>query len=462
MDEGCVLSLSYRDKALTAAVYDRAGRLMSSSVRPLSDNSSPPDAISPDEILTSAITLLEIVVRRAGISPYDVCAIGVSASPHAVVAWEAVSGLPLFSFFIPFSDAVGNPDVRLKSLQSRIASYDISSQSATHQIIIGGIESWLIWNLTQGQNLVLDAGHDLVRLKDVATDGEQKWLQDLGISMVKLPRIVRSVGVIGRLSAVYLDGARIPVTAVTNHQSAAHLGAGIETAGEAYVSYERDGFAAVRSHALSANIHSFPGTLLFTQEASVNPFGTDDHILVGRFFVPQLALAWVDQFASESPSYAEISAAISDGDVVVSNFSKSSTERAAIIGITDETSASDIYMAGLRALAFTAADLLDEFSRVTTVQIDAIHCERIGYGTYTFLSLQAAVSGTRVYVHEEDCASLGVALLAGIGAGIWDQQSVFAMLRERSNIKELDVPDLPKLREHARLTWRKLSQQLWI
>ncbi|MCY0869502.1 MAG: hypothetical protein OWT27_02805, partial [Firmicutes bacterium] len=243
MGSGHVLTIAIRPQRLSVDVFAADGRIEGATrAWELSDDGMVDGHVTPDQLLASVLTLVTTTLRRSGVSALAVEGIGISAPGASVTAWHQVTGEPAGVWRTPISYDAWDVRERVRFLVNcvRTAGADPA------QLRFGGVESWLLWNLTGGQDWSLDASHDLAPLCAGGHDeaAAQEALAKFGIARSALPRVVREIGPFAAAGPIFLHGVGAPFTAICGVAPALLTGYGCEDGDDAVIAYERDGFAA--------------------------------------------------------------------------------------------------------------------------------------------------------------------------------------------------------------------------
>lgn len=413
--------------------------------------------LTPDELLSGAITLMEAALRRASVHPGDLVGVGIAASPHAVVAWEAVSGRPYGLWFTPprwdtLSDddqaaflLDGEPDLRAR----------LSGRSADH-LRVGGVDSWLLWNLTQGDAFAIDVSHDLAGLCASSVRSL------LPVSVWPQPLI--GPGPAGRLAQVYLEGARPIVGSLASAPVSALFSTGDERAGTSFIGYRQEGYIVVLGDLPSVSREDqdeprdrdFGQTSIRMRPATFCARGRG--VAIGRFYVSQMVIDWVEHLFYQRDALPDIMVALFGPGPVVTRVHGDHPDRAALIDIDRRTTPAQLYAAALRSLAFCAHEYVLEAESAGRVSESAcLYADDSGYGLAALFAYQTAVSRRPLYCDRRSASAFGSALLTAVGAGAISLQAAIDAARDSADRERYDVADpldhVPSLYDR----WRQWS-----
>lgn len=418
-----VLSIIYRGSSVTVTVCDGDGCTVATATRTFSLDEDKEVHVDPDELLSSVILLLDSTLRKAHVSAEQLSGIGVSAPENAIVLWELNSGSPLgpieFLHIDPLTFA--NHHLLSEKIESGL-NRDHINQSKEGTIFIGGIESWLIWNLSQSKYCVMATSHCLVMLSG------EKSLQSF-----IFPQPVSCAEQVGHVASPYLSGIPVAITCVTSTSVSAFFGAGLMDQHEAFISYDREGLVV----ALGAFSHR--NDTEETLSRSVEKFRLHaplltpiEWILSANFQAPQLILEWLLGSPFTLPKNKNlleglIEAHLNNESIVISS-SQRSPHHAMIDGISLSTTSEAIYAAALRAMAMAVTTALLDMERLTGQHIYRLYTDTYGFGIPGLFSLQATYANIPVCVRSCDAVSLGTSFLTGLGAKCWNRDKIFEWL----------------------------------
>ena len=451
-----VLAIAQQSRELAVQVYDAADWRLAASARRVWEEDDGP-GMTPDEILSGVITLADATLRRAGITAFDLAAIGVAASPHAVVAWESVSGRPLGMWQTPPHFAGLCAGERDDWLAGQIAAAGAGDVRAPGRLQVGGIESWLIWNLTQGESFVIDVSHDLADGLPEPPADAQDAAHNPPRPPIALPKPVRSLGGVGRIGPIYLEGARTPVAAPASVPVAALFGTGDDKPGAAYIGYRPEGFIAVRVPSADAER---PGASGAGESRAAVIGGGRGRVLIGRIFAPQTMIDWVESLFYQRDALPDVAVALFSPGPVVAPARADRPDRAAIVDIGRDTTPAILYAAALRSFAFAAHDCLEAARMRWGLEGGALYSDETGYGIPALFAYQTAVSRRPLYCDKRHAAAFGSALLAAVGAGLLSAARARELARGSGDRERYDIAGEPAGLRELYGRWRNFAGDL--
>ncbi|MDZ7673721.1 MAG: FGGY family carbohydrate kinase [Acidimicrobiales bacterium] len=362
-------------------------------------------------------------------------AVGVTNQRASTVIWDARTGAPL-------GPGLGWQDLRTvgRCLELRAAGITAApNQTSTkaewlleqtdadrEHVRLGTVDSWLVWNLTNGAIHATDATNAAVTgLYDVARDRWDPDLLDrLGIPASALPRVVDTAGELGPASA--LPGSP-PIAAIVGDQQASLIGQGCVEPGQAKITF---GTGAMLDQCLdgppptTTPAGTFP--IVTWRHRGRTSFGLEAVMLAAGTAVEWLrdGLGLIDHAAAS----AEVAGTVDHADGVVFVPSLSGTgspdwdhgARGLLIGVTSRTTRAHVVRAVLEGVAHRGADLVDAAERATGATIDTVRVDGGMSRNSVFVqALADAVQRPIEVSAEREATALGAGLLVGVAVGTW-------------------------------------------
>ena len=491
-----VLVIDIGTSSLRAALVDGAGTIV--DVEQVAQPPSVPFAglveFDPLGMCDAAVGAAQRVVGR---NPQrHVVGIGLANQRASTVVWDSATGNPI-------APGLGWQDLRtIGECITAHAEHGIRfapNQSATkagwilantpaegRDILVGTIDSWLVWKLTDGTAHVTDHTNAAVTGL-VEVDGlswNERACRIAGVPVGCLPRLVASSSIAGHVRGHgALDG--LPIAGVVGDQQASLVGQGCITPGAAKITFGTGGmldmYTGRRGPSVAERtVHGTFPIVAFSLERNGEVemhWGVEAIMLSAGTNVD-----WLCDDLGLIPSPADSdgvagSVESTDGVVYVPALLGLGTPawdygaRGTLTGLTRGSTRAHIVRAVLEGIAHRAADLLeaavaDAASRATTDEPLAVRDLRIDGGmsvNRTFAAAVAEATGRVVHVSAvTEATTLGAAYLAGTALGVWESLAQ-ATSTWRSSSTVAPVSD-PADRELARARWSRAvdSAKGWI
>ncbi|WP_373352831.1 glycerol kinase GlpK [Pseudoroseicyclus sp. CXY001] len=322
----------------------------------------------------------------------------------------------------------------------------------------GTVDSWLIWNLTEGRTHATDATNACrTMLYDIH---EGAWDEEicarLGIPLTMLPDVRASDADFGETR---LFGGTIPIRGVAGDQQAATLGQACFRPGMMKSTYGTGCFALLNTGAEPVRSDN---RLLTTIAYQLGDEVT--YALEGSIFIAGAVVQWLRdglKIIEAAPEAAPLAETADEGQrlILVPAFTGlgaphwAPEARGALYGLTRNSGPAEIARAALESVGYQTADLMEAMRAdwpemgETVLRVDG-GMSASGW-TMQFLADILGAPVDRPVVQET--TALGAAWLAGQAVGAWPDQEGFAeawQLDERFE-PQMDAP----VRDERRAAW---------
>jgi glycerol kinase len=455
-----VLAIDQGTTGTTCLVIAADGRVAGRAYREITQHYPQPGWVEHDpvEILDRTLEAARDAVAAAGVVPD---AIGVTnqretvvvwerdrprAAPHAIV-WQdrrtAPQCLALAAHATLVAATTGltlDPYFSATKVEWLLRTHDWSDRARRREVLVGTIDSWLIWNLTQGRIYATDPTNaSRTSLYDI---GSARWsapmCQLFGVPLEALPEVRPSAGDFGAVDATLVGGPAghsIPIAGVAGDQQAALFGHGCCTAGEGKNTYGTGAFLLLHT---GPNRPAPGGGLLTTVACDAR--GGAGFALEASIFVAGAAVQWLRDglgiVARASDTETLARSIESTGGVMfvpaLTGLGAPHWEpqaRGTIVGLTRGTTRAHLARAALEAMAYATHDVLTAMNRHTGPGLAAFERLRVDGGASQndwLMQFQADVLGVPVERPDMvEATALGAAGLAGIATGVWSDVAAF-------------------------------------
>ncbi len=447
-----VLALDQGTTGSSAIVFDEAGAVRGSADREIRQ-SYPASAHvehDPDEILATTVAVGREALARAGIAAKDLAAIGITNQRETTIVWERATGRPIHPAVVWQSRASAAICERLRAegheklvhertglvIDAYFSGTKIrwildqvpgaQKRAEAGELVFGTIDTWLIWNLTDGRTHATDVSN---ASRTIVFDiHRQAWDDDL-LALLGIPRSmmatpVPSSGIVAETNARHF-GAPIPIAGIAGDQQAALFGQTCFAAGEAKNTYGTGCFLLVNT---GERAPSASGGLLTTVAWDIG--AGVRYALEGSAFITGAAVQWLRDGLGIIATAAEteaLAASLSGNDNVylVPAFTGLGAPhwdmyaRGLLIGIERGTTRAHLARATLESIAYQTRDLL-EAMRGAGQAIEVLRVDGGGTANRFLMQFQADVAGVPVEVAAiPETTALGAAFLAGLATGVW-------------------------------------------
>ena len=288
------------------------------------------------EIWANTELVVQEALAAAEASPSDLVAVGITNQRETTIVWDADTGEPVANAIVwqdtrtdELCRALGGkdgPDRFRHSTGLPLATYfagpkmrwlldevdGLRARAEAGEVRFGTIDSYLVWKLT-GVHITDVTNASRTMLMNLETlDWDTELLAALGVPAAVLPRIVPSVGTIGRARGV-LEG--VPVTGILGDQQSAMFGQACFGAGDAKNTYGTGCFMLLGTG--TRIVRSNHG--LLTTVAYQIGDGKPRYALEGSVAIAGAAVQWLRdnlQIIDTAPAVEALAATVPDnGDV---------------------------------------------------------------------------------------------------------------------------------------------------
>lgn len=440
---------------------------------------------NPMAIWSTQIAACTEALMQIGGSWDEIYGIGITNQRETVVVWDRETGAPIYNAIVWQCRRTADycAELKEKGLEQIIRSktgllldpYFSASKVAwildnvdgareraeRGELCFGTIDTWLIWNLTEGKVHATDyTNASRTMLFNIHTlQWDEELLKIFNIPASLLPEVKPSSGIFGYTDSKVL-GAEIAIGGVAGDQQAALFGQCCFNPGELKNTYGTGAF-------LLMNIGEEPtitdSGLITTIACGLD--GKVNYALEGSVFVCGAAIQWlrdglrVIESASDSEYYSK-KVPDSGGVLVVPAFQGLGAPywdpyaRGIIVGITRATNKYHIIRATVESMAYQTADVIELMERSTGIKIDSLSVDGGASANDLLLSFQSDILGTTV--NRPECietTALGAAYLCGLATGVY--KSTDEIKNNRRIAKTFEPGKDASWREEKMSIWKK-------
>ena len=452
-----LLALDQGTSSCRSIVFDTHGQLISIAQQELPQNYPQPGWVEHDPLLIWQLqwATARQALEKAGIGARAVQAIGITNQRETTVLWNRKTGQPVHHAIVwqdrrtePLCAALrerGLADsicaktgllvdayfsgTKLKWLLDHVPGARRLAENG--ELAFGTIDSWLIWNLTEGRVHATDVSNaSRTMLFNVhSNQWDSELLAALDIPPSLMPAVQPSASLFGTVSPALL-GHALPIGGVAGDQQSALFGQACFHAGMAKNTYGTGCFMLMHTGTV---FQASTNGLLTTSAAQTT--ATPQFALEGSVFVGGAVVQWLRdglhaiEHSSQVQALAE-SVPDSGGVMVVPAFTGLGAPywkpdaRGAITGLSRGSTLAHIARASLESIAYQSAALLQAMSSDAAAAGSAPVTElRVDGGASVndlLMQFQADLLGIAVVRPEvTETTALGAAYLAGLTTGVY-------------------------------------------
>jgi glycerol kinase len=417
----------------------------------------------PEEIWENTTEVVNQGLDEAGLDASQLEALGITNQRETTVVWDAETGKPVYNALVwqdrRTTDRVEELEAENKvdwirgktgleadayfsatktewildhadpiKLQ-RIRPEDVRDRAEDGELLMGTIDSWLIYNLTG--NHITDVSNAsrtmLYNIHDLEWD--EDLLEEFGVPESMLPEVRPSSDedYYGTTDADGFLGAEVPVAGALGDQQAAMFGQTCFDEGDAKNTYGTGSFYLMNTgeEAVESE-HGLLTTIGFQQSGEPVQYA-----LEGAIFITGAAIEWLEDVSliDDAAETAELARSVdsTDGVYMVPAFTGlgaphwDGRARGTIVGMTRGTEREHLVRATLESIAYQTRDVAEAMEADSGVETTSLRVDGGAVKNNFLCQLQSDIIQTEIVRPEVDeTTALGSAYAAGLAVGYWD------------------------------------------
>ena len=403
------------------------------------------------EIWNTQLKAVKDVINNSKIEPNQIDSIGITNQRETTVIWNKKTGIPVFNAIVWQDRRTANFCDQLKKnnktelIQNKtglvIDAYfsgtkikwildndpSIRNQANNGELLFGTIDTWLIWNLTNGKTHITDPSNAsrtlLYNIKEDDWDNELLSLFDIPKHI--LPKVVDSSS-----TSAYVDdkffGVRIPISGIAGDQQAALFGQLCTDQGDIKNTYGTGCFCMMNTgKTFVKSKNKMLSTIAWRIDGEVT------YALEGSVFVAGALIQWlrdklgIIKNAEEVENLAK-SVDNNGGITFIPALSGLAAPywdpyaQGTIFGITRGTENGHIARAALESIALRTRDIIIEMEKDAGIKFSNLKVDGGACNNNLLMQIQSNLLNTKVIRPKTtETTALGVAFLAGLASGYW-------------------------------------------
>ncbi|WP_152354648.1 glycerol kinase GlpK [Brachybacterium subflavum] len=486
-----ILAIDQGTTSTRAIVFDHGGQIVATGQKEHEQIFPKSGWVEHDpiEIWRNTRAVVADALQQAEINRHQLAAVGITNQRETAVVWDKNTGEPVYNAIVwqdtrtqkicnelagdegadKYKERVGLPlatyfsGPKVKWILDNVEGAREKAEAG--DLIFGNTDSWVLWNLTGGQNGgvhvtdVTNASRTMLMNIDTL-DWNEDIAKDMGIPLSMLPEIKSSSEIYGygRKNDLLID---TPIAGILGDQQAATFGQACFEVGQAKNTYGTGNFMLINT---GEELVRSENGLLTTVAYKIGD-SKPVYALEGSIAVTGSLVQWVRDnlgLIKSAPEIEDLAKKVDDngGCYVVPAFSGlfapywRSDARGAIVGMTRYINKNHIARATLEATAFQSAEVLEAMNADSGVDLTELKVDGGMVQNETLMQFQADILGVPVVRPEViETTALGAAYAAGIAVGYWDgEQDVIDNWAEGKRWE----PDMdPETRERSLRLWKK-------
>lgn len=448
-----LLALDQGTTSSRAIIFNEQGQVQATAQRETRIHTPQSGWVEQDaqEIWSSQIAVVQQALASARILAKDIQAIGLTNQRETTVVWDKRTGQPLAPAII-WQDRRAfewcnqllqqNMSHKIQSKTGlRIDPYfsagklvwllehvnGLRKLATEGHVAFGTIDSWLIWNLTQGANHVIEVSNaSRTMLMNLST---QQWDEELlelfNIPSTLLPQIINSDTYVAD-TATGLLGANIPITGILGDQQSALFGQSCLESGTAKNTYGTGCFM----------LFNTGDTVQYSKNKLLSTLGwktqnQTTYALEGSVFMAGAIVQWLRDnlgIIQKSGDVEKLACTVKDTDgvILVPAFTGlgaphwDSEARALLCGMSRGTNKAHIARAALESIAFQVSDVLTAMQADIQQPLKELRVDGGASQNDMLMQFQADILNVPVLRPKmQESTAWGAAAMAGLRSGIF-------------------------------------------
>jgi glycerol kinase len=448
-----ILTLDQGTTSSRAILFNNNGKIASLAQKEFKQFYPKPGWVEHDpmEIWSSQASVITEAVLKENLKADEIAAIGITNQRETTVVWDRETGVPVYNAIV-WQDRRTSEQCDLlkqKGLDKVIRGKTglvldayfsatkiqwilknvpgIKEKATQGKLAFGTVDSWLIWNLTEGALHITDVTNaSRTMLFDINTlEWDEELLEIFEIPKSILPEVKSSSEVYGETSGQLL-GTKVPIAGIAGDQQAALFGHICVKPGMVKNTYGTGCFMLMNigdKPVLSKN------NLITTIAWKVG--NNVQYAFEGSIFIAGAVVQWLRDELKIISTAAEIESLASEvsdsgGVYMVPAFAGlgapywNQYARGTIFGITRGTNRSHFARAALESIAFQTMEVLKAMESDSGIEIKELRVDGGATQNNLLLQFQADILKASVVRPEvTEVTAIGAAYLAGLAVGFW-------------------------------------------
>lgn len=460
--EKFILAIDQGTTSSRALVFDRTGKIVCKSQHEFNQYFPEPGFVlhDPLEIWGSVSVCISECLMKSKILPNQIAAIGITNQRETTVVWNKKTGKPIYHAIVWQSKQTNQicEDLKAKGYEPLVKKKtgllidpyfsgtkikwildnvpNARTMANANELLFGTIDSWLVWNLTNGRKHVTDYSNAsrtmLFNINDLSWDDE--LLNILKIPKSMLPEVKDSSMIYGLTAKNAFFNVEVPIAGIAGDQQAALFGQTCFNKGDVKNTYGTGCFMLMNTGKVPT--YSQKG-LLTTIAWGINNEIT--YAIEGSIFVAGSAVQWlrdgikIIKTSPESDEYAK-SVESNLGVYLVPAFVGLGTPyweknvKGAMFGLTRGTKREHIIRATLEAIAYQTKDVLSVMEEESKIKLNRLRVDGGASNNDFLMQFQSDILNT--YIDKpmtSETTALGACFLAGLAVGFWTMSDIKSM-----------------------------------
>jgi len=455
-------------------LVDSTGKIVSKQATPHQQYYPQPSWVEHDpmEIYDNVKQLLNDMLRSQAVLYQHIKGLAITNQRETIVIWDKTTGLPIYHAIVwqcrrtvDYCETLKKQGYEKKFYEKTGLTLDpyfsstkvmwildnvkgAREKAESGQLLLGTMDSWLIWKLTDGQVHATDyTNASRTALFNIHTcQWDQEILDILEIPQTMLPMVKSSNEIFGYISNEESAAKGFPISGIIGDSQGALFGQKCFEPGMAKATYGTGtsvlmqtgdlirvenglvtsiawGIDGKVEYALEGIIHSTGDTINWLKDQleliedvnELEPLARSIPDNQGVYFIP----AFVGLGAPYWDAYA----------------------RAAIVGMNRDSGKAHIARAALESIAYQVKDVVELLQQESGISIKELRVDGGATANKLLMQFQADVLDTGVRVANlAELSAIGSVYLAGLGFGVWNSIDEISELNRKDEIYQPGSP----------------------
>ncbi len=458
-----ILSIDQSTSGTKAMLFDQDGKLFDRFDLPHKQIVNEQGWVEhdPDEILQNVVGAVRGLLAKSDVNPDSIAAAGISNQRETGLAWDKISGEPLYNAIVwqcgrgkdvcqrlaPHSTEIKavsglllSPFFTAAKLAWLLENVDaVKNAAENNTLCMGNMDAWLLFKLT-GAHKSDYSNASRTQLFDINNLTWSEKLCDLfGVPMNALPKVCDSDSMFGETDFQGALPAKIPVRAVMGDSHGALFGQGCLQAGMMKTTYGTGSSVMLNTGekqyssdggAVTSLAWKFGGAVNYVLEGNINYAGA-----VTRWLVDDVKLIASSKDAGKLaelanpadttylvPAFTGLGAPYFKNDV-----------KAALVGMSRTTGQAEIVRAAEECIAYQVVDIISVMQMAAVdLPITQVNADGGPAKDAFLMQFQADMLNIPVFASQlEELSGAGVAYMAGLAVGMYNEKQLFENVQRR-------------------------------
>ncbi|ULT58317.1 glycerol kinase GlpK [Neobacillus drentensis] len=420
----------------------------------------------PVEIYENVKTLLTEVVQTTSVQEDELAVLAITNQRETIVVWDKETGFPVYNAIVWQCRRTSDMCEELKEqgyesiIQSKTGLKadpyfsaskvkwildhvdGVKDRAREGKLLLGTIDSWLIWKLTGGKVHATDYSNAsrtlLFNIHTLQWDEELLNLFDIPKEM--LPEVKDSNELFGLTEDSSLPFIQLPISGVIGDSQGALFGQKCFELGMAKATYGTGTSVLVQTGEMVDGTNGLVTSIAWGMNGKVS------YALEGIINSTGDTIKWLKEqleLIDEIGEAEQLACSISDNQGVYfvpafvglgAPYWKPYT-RAAIMGISRNTGKPHIVRAALESIAYQVKDVMELMESESNISIKSVKVDGGATSNRFLMQYQADMLDIDVIASEvAELSSMGSVYLAGLGVGIWKSTDEINQLNQEHEL----------------------------